>query len=112
MNLMNLQNLKILTQKRKALTLENAARLLRGRQKNLNILKAEYFQHKRRGKEKKSGLLACVAKVCDRLQLRILSPKQMLQRLPIALARVKADNTSENLLYEICQIIYSSYRVI
>ena len=31
----------------------------------------------------------------------------MLQRLPIALAQVKAGNTSENLLNEIRQIIYS-----
>ena len=30
--------------------------------------------------------------------LRILLSKQILQRLPIALAKVKADNTSENLL--------------
>ena len=42
--------------------------------------------------------------------LIILSPKQMLQRLPIALAQVKAGNTSENLLNEIRQIIYSLYR--
>ena len=34
----------------------------------------------------------------------------MLQRLPIALARVKAGNTSENLLNEIRQITYSLYR--
>ena len=33
----------------------------------------------------------------------------MLQRLPIALAQVKADNTSEHLLNEIRQIIYSLY---
>ena len=31
----------------------------------------------------------------------------MLQRLPIALAQVKAGNTSENLLKEIRKIIYS-----
>ena len=31
----------------------------------------------------------------------------MLQRLPIAFAQVKAGNTSENLLHEIRQIIYS-----
>ena len=43
-------------------------------------------------------------------RLKILSPKQMLQRLPIALARVKAGNTSENLLNEIRQIICSLYR--
>ena len=34
----------------------------------------------------------------------------MLPRLPIALAQVKAGNTSENLLNEIRQIIYSLYR--
>ena len=34
----------------------------------------------------------------------------MLQRLPIALAQVKAGGTSENLLNEIRQIIYSLYR--
>ena len=40
--------------------------------------------------------------------LKILTPKQMFQRLPIALAEVKADNTSENLLNEIRQIMNSS----
>ena len=34
----------------------------------------------------------------------------MLQRLPIALAQVKASNNSENLLNEIRQIIYSLYQ--
>ena len=34
----------------------------------------------------------------------------MLQRLPIALAKVKAENTSEKLLNEIRQRIYSLYR--
>ena len=33
--------------------------------------------------------------------LKILSPKQMLQRLPIALVQVKAGNNSENFLNEI-----------
>ena len=41
--------------------------------------------------------------------LKILTPKQMLQRLPIALAQVKAGNNSENLLNEIRQIVYSLY---
>ena len=36
--------------------------------------------------------------------------QQMLQRLPIDLAQAKAVNTSENLLDEIRQIIYSLYR--
>ena len=34
----------------------------------------------------------------------------MLQRLPIALAQVKAGDTSENLLHEKRQIIFSLYR--
>ena len=34
----------------------------------------------------------------------------MLQRLPIALAQVKAGKTSQNLLNEIRQIIYSLYQ--
>ena len=40
----------------------------------------------------------------------MLTPKQMFQRLSTALAQVKAGNTSENLLTEINQIIYSLYR--
>ena len=42
--------------------------------------------------------------------LKILNPKQMLQRLPMALAQVKVGNTSENLLNEIRQTTYSLYR--
>ena len=42
--------------------------------------------------------------------LKILTPKRMLQRLPIAISLVKAGNTSEKLLNEIRQIIYSLYR--
>ena len=42
--------------------------------------------------------------------LKILTPKQMLQRLPIALAQVKASNNSESLLNEIRQIVYSLYQ--
>ena len=42
--------------------------------------------------------------------LKILSPKQILQRLPIALAQVKVGNTSKNLLNKIRQIMYSLYR--
>ena len=42
--------------------------------------------------------------------IKILTPKQMLQRLPIAFAQVKAGNNSENLLNEIRQIVYSLYQ--
>ena len=43
-------------------------------------------------------------------ELKILSPKQMLQRLLIALAQVQGGNNSENLLNEIRRIVYSLYR--
>ena len=56
-------------------------------------LKVEYF-HSRKQKEKP----------------RNIKSQKMLQRLPIALAQVKADNTSENLLNELRQIIYLLYR--
>ena len=42
--------------------------------------------------------------------LKILTPNQMLKRLPIALAQVKAGNNSESLLNEIRQVVYSLYR--
>ena len=58
--------------------------------------------------------LACLVKVSDRKifdhsNVKILSPKQMFQRLPIALAQVQAGNTSENLFNETRQKIYSLY---
>ena len=64
------------------------------------LLKVEYFQNKQ-GKGLKSILYK---------QLKVLTPKQMLQRLPKALAQVKVGNRLEKLFYEIRQIIYSSYR--
>ena len=54
--------------------------------------------------QKDKGLLSdlnCVAhvgNVSDHFDLKMLTPKQMLQRLTIDLAQVKAGNTSENLL--------------
>ena len=42
--------------------------------------------------------------------LKILTHKQMLQRLRIALTQVEIDNNSKNLLNEIRQIIYSLYQ--
>ena len=42
--------------------------------------------------------------------LKILTPNQMLKRLPIALAQIKAGNNSESLLNEIRQFVYSLYR--
>ena len=40
-----------------------------------------------------------------------LKLEQILQRLPIALAQVKAGNNSKNLLNEIRKIVYSLYKL-
>ena len=43
--------------------------------------------------------------------LKILTPNQMLSRLPINLAQLKAGNNSEKLKNEIRQLLYSLYRL-
>ena len=63
------------------------------------------FETKRPVKEEQEGKGANEGK-----GLKILTPNQMLKRLPIALAQVKAGNNSESLLNEIRQIVYSFYR--
>ena len=88
--------------------------LLNGRQKLLNALENGIFPKGKQGKRLTSFLdrVANVSdrKVSDHKQLKILTPKQILQRLRIALAQVKAGNTSEILLNEIRQVIYSLHR--
>ena len=42
--------------------------------------------------------------------LKILTPNQMLSRLPISLTQLKAGNNSEKLKNEIRQLLYSLYR--
>ena len=71
------------------------------REKVLNAFSSKIFLIKSKG----SGLLNT-----NRSKLKILTPKQMLQRLPIALAQVQAGNNSQNLLNEIRQIVYSLYQ--
>ena len=46
----------------------------------------------------------------SRQGLKILTPNQMLSRLPISLAQLKAGNNSEKLKNEIRQLLYSLYR--
>ena len=43
-------------------------------------------------------------------RLKILTPNQMLSRLPISLSQLKAENNSKKLKNEIRQLLYSSYR--
>ena len=40
----------------------------------------------------------------------MLTPSQMLSRLPISLAQLQAENNSEKLKNEIRQLLYSLYR--
>ena len=69
-------------------TFDIVSALYEGRKLTLNAFWSGIFSiKKKQGKQGKS--------------LKILSPKQMLQRLPIALAQAKAGNASENLLIDI-----------
>ena len=64
---------------------------------NLHNLFEDAFENKTFStKSKGAGILNR-----DHSKLKVLTPKQMLQRLPIALAQVKAGNNSESLLNEI-----------
>ena len=72
-----------------------------GREKVLNGFNSKLFLIKSKG----SGILDT-----DNSNLKVLTPKQMLQRLQIVLAQVKAGNNSQNLLNEIRQIVYSLYQ--
>ena len=58
----------------------------------------------------RSGIFYRLEKSQEGEGLKILTPNQILKRLPIALAQVKASNNSESLLNEIRQIVYSLYR--
>ena len=69
------------------------------------------LEAKRLAKEEQEGKGANeMSRVNANKRLKILTPNQMLKRLPIALAQVKAGNNSESLLNEIRQIVYSLYR--
>ena len=57
----------------------------------LIVLKVKYFQSEKQKHRK---------------VIKILTPKQMLQTLQMALTQIKVRNTSENLLNEIRQIIF------
>ena len=84
-------------------TIKNNKNLYDSRQKiidlfnNYSKIKSESIYRSKHDETKGTGL-------------KILTPKQMLQRLPIALAQVKAGNNSESLSNEIRQIVYSLYQ--
>ena len=84
----------------KADIVDSITSLVQGREMVINAFKSGIFQV---SKEEQEG--TGVNKM-----LKILTPNQMLKRLPVALAQVKAGNNSESLLNEIRQIVYSLYR--
>ena len=81
----------------KADIVDNVTSLVQGREMVINAFKSGIFQVSKEGTGANE-------------MLKILTPNQMLKRLPIALAQVKAGNNSESLLNEIRQIVYSLYR--
>ena len=76
--------------------LNSVTGLVKGREMVLTAFKSGIFQVSKESQEGEG--------------LQILTPNQMLKRLPIALAQVKAGNNSESLLNEIRKIVYSLYR--
>ena len=67
---------------------------LKGREMDYKAFESGIFQKLEESQQEGEGL-------------KILTPNQMLKRLPIALAQIKAGNNSESLLNDIRQIIYS-----
>ena len=89
--------------KLRAEVLDSVTSLIEGREMVINAFKSGIFQVSKESQESQEGTGA-------NKMLKILTPNQMLKRLPIALAQVKAGNNSESLLNEIRQIVYSLYR--
>ena len=85
----------------KEIVLTNLHNFFEGREKVLNAFESKIFSIKSKG----AGILNP-----NHSKLKVLTPKQMLQRLPIALAQVKAGNNSESLLNGIREIVYSLYQ--
>ena len=88
--------------KLRADVLNSVTGLVNGREMVLTAFKSGIFQVSNESQEGKGANKG--------EGLKILTPNQMLKRLPIALAQVKAGNNSESLLNEIRQIVYSLYR--
>ena len=88
--------------KLKADVTDSITSLVQGREMVLTAFKSRIFQASKESQESQEGEGA-------NKMLKILTPNQMLKRLPIALALVKAGNNSESLLNEIRQIVYSLY---
>ena len=82
---------------KEANTFDSVNALYIGRQLTLNVFRSGIFSTKATQRKRLSRLLASNPwKKCK--HLKILTPKETLQRLPIALAHIKEGNTYEKLL--------------
>ena len=99
MNLKVRKDHKILNKKKVKEDVLNSARELLGREMVFKAFESGIFLKPEELKQsrKETGL-------------KILTPKQMLQRFPIAVAQIKAGNNSKSLLNEIRHIVYSLYQ--
>ena len=89
-------------------TFDSVSALYEGQELALNAFRSRMFPIKvTQGKGRPFMLALHPSELTKRLKM--LTPKQMLQRLPITLAQIKAGNTSKNFLNEIRQIRYSPY---
>ena len=94
---------------------KNLYALFDGRKRVTDVFESKIFQ--KTIKDLGFSDLTCSTKVSDRMldkvsshsNFKILTLKQMLQRLQIPIAQVKVGSKSENLLNESRQIIYSLY---
>ena len=88
--------------------LDTVSSLVKGREVVLKVFQSGIFHKLKESQEGKGANEMSRVNASERL--KTLTPNQMLKRLPIALAQVKAGNNSESLLNEIKQIVYSLYR--
>ena len=85
----------------KEIVSENLYNFFESREKIPHAFESKIFSTKSNG----AGILNP-----DHSKLKVLTPKQIVRRLPIALAQVKAGNNSESLLNEIRKIVHSLYQ--
>ena len=95
------QGVKKKKKQEKEIVFENLYNFFEGREEILDTFESKIFSIKCKG----VGILNP-----NHSKFKILTHKQMLQRLPISIAQVKAGNNSESLLNEIRQIGYSLYQ--
>ena len=94
--------------KLKSDVLDSVLALVKGRELMYNAFRSGIFHRLEKSQEGEGANEMSRVNASERL--KILTPNQMLKRLLIALAQVKAGNNSESLLNEIRQIVYSLYR--